>query len=378
MAEQDVGVVFTQDGVPIRGAADYQKAFDSRWRFMEVFEERPVRASFAEVAALGSSADRYWEKVTLFNHNLGFIPLFETSIRAADYDNLFVEAWADKRRIFIRRMVTNQTAPAETVAGRIRVYNLPAMQEYVAPKGFPQGTSSPKSNTGMKFIDGTVPGVDIEDRSPAGFSVDTTKKILSVHRHGVAQINSSLGHTASVSAINTTSDVLTIGLPPDGYPYPTDISWFNQVGRAVNYFPNNGVTFPSPLTTNTTYYIIPVSPTEIKLATTRENALAGIAINLTTTGSLPGLLQGVAIDENNIFHGVGYPPTFLIAPTNWQDFYNPFPNDPETETYLGALLQRPPTFMRADKDNLSFFGVGSVFFGTFAYVFLKDPVEIAR
>jgi hypothetical protein len=42
---------------------------------------------------------------------------------------------------------------------------------------------------------------------------------------------------------------------------------------------------PSPLTTSTTYYVIRSSDTQIQLATSLANALAGTAINLTTTGS---------------------------------------------------------------------------------------------
>lgn len=48
---------------------------------------------------------------------------------------------------------------------------------------------------------------------------------------------------------------------------------------------------PSPLVTNTPYYAIAVSSSTIQVATTLANALAGIPINLTTTGAGGGTMQ---------------------------------------------------------------------------------------
>lgn len=57
-----------------------------------------------------------------------------------------------------------------------------------------------------------------------------------------------------------------------------------RTGQEV-VFNDNGGTAPTGLTDAATYYVIRVSATEIKLASTRELAAAGTAVNFTTTGS---------------------------------------------------------------------------------------------
>jgi hypothetical protein len=74
---------------------------------------------------------------------------------------------------------------------------------------------------------------------------------------------------------------------------PADVNTGTEiitVASNVAFYTGTAVTFtsssaPSPLTTSTTYYIIRSSDTQIQLATSLANALAGTAINLTTTGS---------------------------------------------------------------------------------------------
>lgn len=376
MAETDAGIIITQSGVPVRGAADYQKVYDSRWKFLEIAFERDVSISLPAVAGVATFNDRYYEKTTIFEHNLGFIPLFETNIPGAASLGSTGLVWADKKQIFYRRTISTGGQPAETVTGKLRIYNLAVLESYEAPKDFAIGTSSPRSQIGVKFLDGSNPAIDIEDRSPIGFSVDTTKKILSIHRHGRKVINEAIGRLAKVTAIDTATEILTLTGMGAGFPYPNDISWFSTVGAPVTYLPGDFVTYPGGISASTTYYLIPQTSTTVKLASSRANALAGTAINITSGGSLPGRLTGIAEDENNIYHGVGYPPTFLLAQTNWEDAYFPMPVQ-ETEEYIGPVLENPPTFMRADKDNLSFFGVQSVFYGIYGYVILKDPAEIA-
>lgn len=373
MPDNDSGVVFTQDGVPVQGAADYQKVLDTRWRFMEVEMEQQVRFSLPAVTAV-TFANRYFEKTLLLRHGLGFIPLFETDL---DAEALGATVWADEDKVFIRRLVStsNLSAVAQTLA-RIRVYNLPILESYEAPKQFIAGSSSPEASVGMQFLEESG-GVDLGDVSSTGFSVDTRKKILSVHRHGRALINDYSGRQAAVSAIDTGTDTLTVGAKT-GAPYSTDFTWTSQLGQAVVYSPNNFVTFPSPLTTGTTYYLIPQTATTVKLATSYANALTGAAINLTTAGSLPGTLLATSnpsLEENAIYHDVGYPPTFILAETNWDDAYFA---QPETAEYIGPRISNPPTRMTADKEYIRFFGVQTTFAGRFGYVVLKDPVEIAK
>ena len=80
--------------------------------------------------------------------------------------------------------------------------------------------------------------------------------------------------TFGSSNVNTSSNVITIGT-----------HWFNT-GDQVVYV--SGGTDINPLTSNTIYYVIKISSTSIKLATTAENAAAGTAVDLTTTGPASG------------------------------------------------------------------------------------------
>lgn len=381
MAEGNTGFIFTQSGVPVRGSADYQRVIDSRWRFMEIAQEVELRAYTPAATPVDYSA-RYFQEVHLFDHNLGFLPAFETDLPEAGGDGGFAGyLWADEKSIFLRRLINTVGGEERDAIARIRVYNVPILEEYEAPKGLPQGLSSPRGPAGIKFLERRTKGVDISDNSPVGFSVDTTKKALAIHKHGLAEINEAFGHTARVTAVNTTTNVITITVPPVGYPYANDISWFQQVGRGVAY---QNVDFPAPLVGNQTYYVIPLTPTTLQLANSYDNAINGIPIDLTTTGTIAAdtTLSGrPGVDDNKIFHEVGYPPTFLLANTNWEDqYYDTAPPTSiwKTKRIVGPLINNPPTFMRADNETISFFGVQAIFYGKYGYIILKDPAEIAQ
>lgn len=73
--------------------------------------------------------------------------------------------------------------------------------------------------------------------------------------------------------VNTTNDTITLAF------FGTDM----PTGLAVK-FSTTG-TLPSPLGVGTVYYVINTGTDDIKLATSEANAIAGTAINLTSTGS---------------------------------------------------------------------------------------------
>lgn len=371
MAEQEAGMIFTQDGVPVRGAADYQKVLDSRWRFIEIEVEKNISVNLPAVSTV-LFADRYYEKTTILNHNLGFVPMFETDIDPDDYTSFGLAIFADKKRVFIRRDIQTIAIPPEVVTGKVRVYNLPIMEEYTAPKEFAVGGTSPQSDIGIQFLE-EGGGVDLGDVSPIGFSVDTRKKILSVHKHGLATINGYAFLSSSITAIDTGTDILTVASLSG-----SDIGWIKSQGQAVKYTPGDFSTFPDPLVFGGTYYVIPVDDTHIKLAASYSDAFSGIAINITSAGSLPATMRGnpnPSLVENGIFHDVGYPPTFLLAEVNLTNILGAVD---EADTYIGPRLNLPPTRMTADDDYIFFLGVQALFGGTFGYVILKDPVEIAK
>lgn len=370
MADVENGVIFTQSGVPVPGSADYQKVLDSRWRFMEIELDESVSVSIPGTPSV-SYEDRYFVDVSVLRHGLPFTPLFETDLDPGPSPTW--DIWADDERVFIRREVGVDPLPSEIVKGRVRVYNLPILQDYTAPKDFVVGGSSPKSDVGMQFLEETG-GVNLGDRQAYGFSADTRKKILSVHKHGVADINLYSGRSAEVTSIDVTNNLLNLAPDPLGY-FGSDISWFDKTGQAVGYSPDDGSTYPGGLSSGV-YYIISKAFPAISLAATYTDALAGNAIDITSSGSLPGTLQAQPnpnIPENIIKHDVGYPPTFLLA----QMYLQRLPWDlPYPKEVIGPLLNSYPTRVEVDNVNLAFYGVQAQFLGRFGYVILKDPAEV--
>lgn len=77
--------------------------------------------------------------------------------------------------------------------------------------------------------------------------------------------------TVSTANVNTTTDVITVAAAP-------------ITGTPCLYDPNGGATIPE-LKEGITYYVIKVTGTTIKLATSKTNAENGTAINLSGTGN---------------------------------------------------------------------------------------------
>jgi microcystin-dependent protein len=78
--------------------------------------------------------------------------------------------------------------------------------------------------------------------------------------------------SAASTSVNVTTDEITV---------QTNESL--QTGTAIVLTTSGSA--PAPLAAGTTYYVIRVSPTSVKLATSLSSAVAGTAINLTTQGS---------------------------------------------------------------------------------------------
>lgn len=387
MTDAKFGVVFTQTGVPVAGSSDYQKVIDSRWQFMEIEHEADINVVLPATAGIASGT-RYYEKTIIYRHNLGFFPAFEASIAwTGDPSADEVDIFSDKNTIFLRRLITSNAHPQQTVTGSYRLYNLDILADYTAPTEIVSGASAPKTEFGMKFVDGSVPNTNPGDNAVQGFSVDTTKKILSIHKHGLKYFNqSSLAYHCNVTAIDTTTDIVTVSARQNGTgplgPVLFDLTWVQTPGIAVNYFPHDFSTYPAPMSSsNLTAYVIPVDATHIKLAWSSQAAAAGTAIDFTTAGSLPGLLDGgLVAGEDTIVHGMGYPPTYMIAPVNEDEksFGVGGLGATAALSYIAPIDMMPQVIVRADSKNLTFRGVQSLFAGKYGYIILKDPVEIAQ
>lgn len=372
MADGETGIIFTQSGVPVKGSADYQHVYDSRWKFMEKEIDTEVTVT---LPAAPSTDKFYQEKITALRHELGFLPFFECDFTDTYDNNPMVEVYSDKTRIFLRRGIGAGGAPERTLTIKLRIYNLPVLEDYVAPKGLPQGTSTARSNAGVKFLDRDTRGVDIGDDSPVGFSVDSTKKILSIHRHGLAKINDYVGRQASATAIDTATNIITFTAGSMfGNP---DTTWIKKVGAPISWFPNDYTTYPGGIVQTQTVYAIPIDDTHMRVAASYENALNAIPIDLTSTGSLPATLNMTFMpggNEEKILHDVGYPPTYLLALVDSDTGYL----TDDSELYIGPAVYNYVTMVRADDKYLSFAGVQAIASNWLGYVILKDPAEIAR
>lgn len=386
MAESGTGIIFTQSGVPVQGSADYQRVFDSRWRFMEIELERDFQINLPALPSVGSAV-RYDDDTIVIKHGLGFVPMFESSFPDQRYNYALLAPAAifcDDQNLFIRRFITTQGAEAQSFNFSVRIYNLPVLTDYTAPKGLPQGTSSPRSNIGVKFLDGQTAGVDVGDNAVKGFSVDTTKKILSIHKHGLAKINDYSGRYCFTNSVDLTTNIFTVY--PDANAISLrarDLSWIKKAGTPVVYFPADYTTFPggmpNDISSNGTTYIIPVDDTHFKVATSYENALAGVAIDITSAGSMPGQFSMNPLpgdNSNAIVHDVGYPPTFLMALVDNEKFVSgtvvevPYYIEPMAEIILARVT--------ADSKYIRFGGIQALFSGWYGYVILKDPAELAQ
>lgn len=376
MADNTTGIIFTQSGVPVRGSADYQHVYDSRWKYMEIEYER----SFETVVPgrpfiLGSSLT---ERTNVFRHGLGFVPYFETDFfdRYNSTTNPApIEMYADKEYVFVnRRNQGGADGAIRTITGNLRVYNIPVLEDYTAPSTLPQGLSSPRSDHGVKFLDRNTRGVDIGDNSPIGFSVDSTKKMLAIHKHGMFTVNEYVSWARATStSIDTTNNIINFTIA--SWTNTLDISWTTRVGTALTLSVGN--VMPGGLQQQTTYYVIPVSSTAMKVATSYENALYGIAVDITSAGDGSMIIAPAVPSQrqDEIQHDVGYPPTFLLSLVSTDDPYI----KPTSELYVGpGSSSGVGILMAADSKYLRFAGVQSVPSDTLAYIILKDPAELAR
>jgi len=90
----------------------------------------------------------------------------------------------------------------------------------------------------------------------------------------LAEMKEYLGNRNSTTfSVNASTDVLTV--------VSTEITW--NTGQPVVLSSTN--TLPAGLSADTVYFVIAVSGQTLKLATTRANAVAGTAVDITDTGT---------------------------------------------------------------------------------------------
>lgn len=372
MARRDnarYGLQISQAGIPLGRAADYQKQLDDRWPYIDIALESAIEI---DVLTWPASTEEF---VKLATHDLGYLPLFyfreETEILG--FDSSFGENLiATKHAIYLVKY-SGGVGPVK-IKGMLRVFAVDCSNGYTAPAQDIAPYSAIADTTyGAKVLKRGKRRID--SKSVSDFAINTEAKALAIHRSGIQHINpwaDGLLTPGSVTSINTTTDTLTVS--------GSDLTWMTT-GTAVTYTPNDYFTYPSPLGSGT-YYVIQMSGTTCKLATSEANAYAGTAINITTGGSLPGSLgrTGSYDDDEStkIYHNLGYPPTYLIARTyeRGRDAYAGFWDSLGENEYIDPIHSLAAKAL-ATTQYVQFIGVQEVLSGKFAFVIIKDPAEVA-
>ena len=362
----DVGISISQSGSPVDMAPDYKKVLDSRWRFLEVAYEVDFPLRLPARAPDAGTTQRQTTRVNVLRHNLKFTPGFESgTLNYIIFDPGAYELYtfSDDEFIYIEASYyPPDGARALSTTIPIRVYNLPVLEEYEAPKELVAGSSSEQGDVGVKVLDGSDRSVRVGDDYPVGFSVDTTKKILSIHKHGVKDINRTLMSDLNMVSANASTDVITYTVR-SGYT-----SWLETPGSEVSFLAVTGLggALPGGLSESNRYYTIPVSSNSFKVATTRENALNGVAVNITSAGSTPvNIYHRQQVTDDLIVHDVGYPPTYLLARVDEID------GKRRAHPFKETLY-----IVFANSRTIRIQGVQAQPQGLWAYVILKDPAEI--
>lgn len=380
MADPRYGIVISQQGIPVKRAADYQKVLDDRWPFLDIEYEVEVPV---EVRLVDSGANFYWS-VEIFEHNLGFLPAFTYRVVSGqiygDSPNGEIELVATNRSIYLKGYFYTGGTASWNFKVFLRVYNRDITQEFEYKTEVPDPLAKRDSRKyGARVLkDGVSPAKFTGDEM-SDFSLHNNAKVLAIQQTGVLDLNPWIAlDWADATAVDTATEIFTIAGGPG-----EDISWAQIAGQAIGYLPFDYVTYPGGIAAGV-YYVIPVGSNQIKLANTYKNALAGVAVNITSAGSLPGLIQTTenpSAPQDRIYHNVGYPPSYWMTRVEyWVDRDNSAYSSvqlPLTGEDIIYPIDRgfDEGFAYATTTYIRFRGVQAVAGGKFAYIIFKDPLE---
>lgn len=377
------GIQVSQEGIPVDKASDYQKVLDSRWLFMEVAHEIDTTIT---VPAAALPAVNTVQRVNILKHNLtnkgkAMVPAMHASWLQSVGDinsDQFYNAglFADHEYIFFQRSnyAFGSGLTALTIKVKAKVYNLDILGDYLAIQEIPRGSGRVNTSVGLTALDGSDSATTVGGTASHGYSIDTRKKILSIHKISQKSIYAFPPQSARITALNTTTDIATFDLDPnegsDIYGNKFGLSWI-ETGVQISLSPSDFVTYPSPLSSGVLPYIIKLSSNTFKLASTYEDALAGTAINFTTSGSLPATIRKIpSADDLRFPHESEYPPSYF--------FCEKTTNDAGPGLKVGVLMNKSFTpLVRIDKQYMYFSGVQAAYNGELAIIVLKDPIEVA-
>lgn len=191
------GIIIVENGADVDTAADYQKSLDSRDKFLEIADERILDVSIG-----GDPV------IKLFDHDLGYLPLFTFKLisQSSNADiNFYDQAlYATTTGIY----ADNFLVPSDYICF-IRVFKLDVTANYSAPSTHPSIGTTDSSPVGVKILD-IHQGQSIASRNKSGFTLNTSAKAISIHKHG----------TISVDTTGKIVITHTIGYPPTFFISP--------------------------------------------------------------------------------------------------------------------------------------------------------------
>jgi hypothetical protein len=180
-----VGLQFSQEGIPLNRAADYQKVLDDQWPFLDIAFEHEFTLTKLDFP----TSNGYWVQEIL-SHDLGYIPAF-TYREISFEDNLGIfedppDIIATDTKIYARGF-WNSGIPQTYIImrGLVRVFACDITKEFTSPidKITPRVRSSAQKY-GVKILNPNAINAKISDTELSHFSMNTNGKALSIQQTG--------------------------------------------------------------------------------------------------------------------------------------------------------------------------------------------------
>lgn len=192
------GAEFSQQGIDIGRASDDQKVLDTRWPTLDIAFEPTYNAT---VTMPITSFESHFI-VTVFEHNLGFIPAFDYQVDIFNVspvnggDLIFTNQnmWADKNNIYFNPLIeTSDSSKSVTMSIRLRIYHVDITTFYQAPVVNPSPTDTNFDSTyGARFIGPNFAGQDMGTAPPEEFSFSSTLRPLTILQNGIQSTSSGI------------------------------------------------------------------------------------------------------------------------------------------------------------------------------------------
>lgn len=201
------GIRVTQAGIPVRGAADYQKNMDERWptlNFMFVGDIKKTVSISDANAIRNSNGFTTAAAIPIFEHNLGFAPAFIVKFKQ-DYPSWDAPVIiADEKYIYVQLM--SYLASTAVVDLFLAVSSRNCLETYKNTDiSLPPNVTSKPTPYGLRVLrKGSMRSKEKDD-----YSLNTNAKSMVLHSHGVKAVNAASSYELKI--------IHDLGYPPTYY-----------------------------------------------------------------------------------------------------------------------------------------------------------------